>query len=132
MTTPSQLGVELSQIVAAVPGVQRLYPPTHPVIGALAGAADAARGALTSATESLSASMGRGSIASGTAASVSPQIVAVTSHLGEIQVAIRIGVLTSASAAEVCRSVHDSVADYLSKHAAGSVAAISVKVARIG
>ncbi|MDF2443147.1 MAG: hypothetical protein JWR01_1350 [Subtercola sp.] len=69
-----------------------------------------------------------------TRGSVAPDLVAVSEVEGELVVAVTIGVSEGAPATQVCRDVHDAIAEQLAPALADPLQPlnIAVKVARIG
>jgi hypothetical protein len=113
------LADELALLAAGVPGVAALYSARPAVAAAL--------GNVVGSVVNVVARDGR-----------SPDRVAggALVHLrrsdAALAVSVRIGVGELDSAAEVCRRVHDAIADYLDAHHDGAVGDIAVAVARIG
>lgn len=114
MSTPSSSPVsdqsdDLAAIVGSVPGVDELYPVT-PALAALA------KNVLSALTRR----------------SVAAEYVSVTDTADGVTASVTIGIRSEAAATDVVRRVHDSIDEYLTTDRGAAVAAIEVKVARIG
>lgn len=108
------LARELAALVSAVPGVTALYP---------------ARSAPASLVSAVLAAAARGPA---TAAAAIAEPVAVSGDPDALSISVTIGVDPSASAAELCRTVHDRLRDHLAAAGLPPAAGIRVHVGAIG
>ncbi|WP_291054553.1 hypothetical protein [Herbiconiux sp.] len=108
------LARELAALVGAVPGVTALYP---------------ARSAPASLVSAVLAAAARGPA---TAAAAIAEPVAVSGAPEALSISVTIGVDPSASAAELCRTVHDRLRDHLAAAGLPPAAGIRVHVGAIG
>ena len=93
----------------SVPGVDEVYPAKP----ALAALAKNVLGALTRRA-------------------IAPEYVSVTDTDGGVKASVTIGIEGEEAAPDVLRRVYDSIEEYLAADGSPAVAAIEVKVARIG
>ncbi|WP_440709518.1 hypothetical protein [Herbiconiux sp. YIM B11900] len=115
-TNPAErnLARELAALVSAVPGVTALYP---------------ARSAPASLVSAVLAVAARGPA---TAAAAIAEPVAVSGEPDALSISVTIGVDASASAAGLCRTVHDRLRDHLAVTGLPPAASIRVHVGAIG
>ncbi|MBC7442725.1 MAG: hypothetical protein H7311_09430 [Ramlibacter sp.] len=99
----------LDDLVRAVPGVDTLYSAAPFVATVIAAAVDAVTGRSSSANS-----------------------VVIVQRKSGLCVSVKIGIVESFAATEVCRRVHDAIAEQLDRTGEGPVAEIAVTVARIG
>ncbi|TFC47113.1 hypothetical protein E3T26_09380 [Cryobacterium sp. TMT1-21] len=100
---------QLDDLIRAVPGVDELYSSAPLVAAVIATAVDAVTGRSPSAGS-----------------------VEIAQGKSGLSVSVKIGIVESFAATDVCRRVHDAIAEQLDRSGTGPVDAITVTVARIG
>lgn len=108
-STPDDLGYELTQMLRKVPGVTAVYA-TKPLLAKVVGA-------VVEAVKNEPAGA---------------HLVTLTETEAGLEVVAYIGVTDEEPAPDVCRRAHDAIREFVGERHEGDVAAIAVKIGRVG
>ncbi|TFC94106.1 MULTISPECIES: hypothetical protein [Cryobacterium] len=107
MTDLAEFAREMESVVRSVPGVTAVYPATPVVVTVVATVVATVASTVSTA---VSAVVGAGGEAAAELAKT-PALVSVSTGKDGLRVAASIGVASGDSSTEVCRRVHDSIAE---------------------